>query len=198
MSLSRADRSGAVAAMLAFLLAMLVASCAPPPATLYTLDVPAAAVDAAPLSAKTMVIEIRRVAIPDYLDTQDLLVRDGSRLKRSTQGRWASRLSLNVTHFLAGLLGQRRPDALITDQPQTDVPSYRIFIRISTLDVTTSGVATLEADWQIVPHDPTRPSRRDRARFSITGPVATDQEVVLLNEAVLRKLADAIDVASLR
>ena len=41
-----------------------------------------------------MVIEIRRVIVPDYLDLQDILVRDGSRLERSPRGRWASRFSV--------------------------------------------------------------------------------------------------------
>ncbi len=49
--------------------------------------------------------------------------------------------------------GPAPPDALVTDQPQTEAPSYRILINISRLDVTSDGVATLEADWQIVPRD---------------------------------------------
>jgi Polyphosphate kinase 2 (PPK2)/ABC-type transport auxiliary lipoprotein component len=73
-------------------------------------------------------------ATPDYLDSQDILARDGSTLVRSIHGRWASRFSLAATHFLAGPLAQRRPNALITDQPQFEVPGYRIFITISMLD----------------------------------------------------------------
>ena len=89
------------------------------------------------------------MVVPDYLDTQDILVRAGSTLDRSREGRSASRLSLGATHFLAGRLAERRPDALVTDQPQIGAPDYRIFLTINTFDVTTSGVATLEADWLI-------------------------------------------------
>ena len=159
---------------------------------------PAAAAESAPLGGKPVVIEVRRVAIPDYLDTQDILVRAGSTLDRSREGRWASRLSLGATHFLAGRLAERRPDALVTDQPQIAPPNYQIFVTINTFDVTTGGVATLEADWLIIPHNPAAPTRRARAQFSATGPVETDQDVVLLDKAVLQQLANSIDVASLR
>jgi uncharacterized protein len=176
----------------------LLGSCAAPPLALYTLGGPAIAADAPPLGGKAVVIEVRRVTLPDYLDTQDILVRHGNTLERSARGRWASRLSLGVTDLLTGRLARRRPDALVTDQPQTEAPSYRILINISRLDVTADGAATLEADWQIVPRDPAMPTRRDRAGFSVAGPVATDQDVVTLEETVLDRLAGAINITSLR
>jgi uncharacterized lipoprotein YmbA len=136
---------------------VLTASCASPSLTLYTLGLPSAASDTAPLGAKPVVIEVRRVAIPDYLDSQDIVVRDGTILVRSTQGRWASRVSLGVTHFLTARLARRRPDALITDQPQIESPNFRLFVTISTLDITSGGTATLDADWLIVPRDSAPP-----------------------------------------
>jgi uncharacterized lipoprotein YmbA len=179
-------------------LACVVASCASPSLTLYTLGAPTAPADAAPLGAKPVVIEVRRVAVPDYLDTLDILVQDGNTLVRSTQGRWATRVSVGVTRFLTASLARRRPDALVTDQPQVEPPNYRLFVTISTLEVTRAGTATLDADWQIVPRNPAQPTRRGRAQFTATGPVATDQDVVTLTTNVLRQLADAIDIAGLR
>jgi uncharacterized protein len=178
--------------------ALLLTSCASPPLSLYTLGGPAITTDARPLSGRATVIEIPRVTVPDYLDTQDILVRHGSTLERSSRGRLASRLSLGITDLLTARLAQRRPDALVTDQPQTEAPTYRILINISRLDVAADGVATLEADWQIVPRDPAIPTRRDRAGFSVTGPVATDQDVVTLEETVLDRLANAINITGLR
>jgi uncharacterized lipoprotein YmbA len=185
-------------ASLAFALACLLASCASPPLTIYTLGAPAAAVGTGPLGQKTMVIEVRRVSVPDFLDSQDILVRDGNVLVRSTQGRWATRLSLEATYFLTSELARRRPDALVTDQQPIEPPNDRIFVTISRLDVTSAGTATLDADWQIVPRDPKQPVRRGRAQFTSSGPVATDQDVVTLTKAVLAQLAEAIDVPSLR
>ena len=89
------------------------------------------------------------------------------------------------------------PD-LVTDQPQPEAPNDRIFLTISTFDVTSAGMATLEADWTIVPRNPAQPTRRQRARFTATGPVATDQDVVALMQTVLTQLADAMDIAKLR
>jgi uncharacterized lipoprotein YmbA len=186
------------ALILPFAATALLTSCAAPSLALYTLGAPAVTSDTGPLGGRATVIEIARVTLPDYLDTQDILVRNGNTLERSHQGRWASRLSLGITDLLTARLAQRRPDALVTDQPQTQAPSYRILINISRLDVTVGGVATLEADWLIVPRDPAMPTRRNRAQFSATGPVATDQDVVALEEGVLDRLANAIDVTRLR
>jgi hypothetical protein len=107
-------------------------------------------------------------------------------------------VSLGVTAYLTGMLQQRRPDALVTDQTQIDPPTYRLFVTIGTLDITKAGTATLDADWTIVPRNPALPTQRARGHFTSTGPVATDQDVVTLTLAVLRQLADAIDVAGLR
>jgi uncharacterized protein len=178
--------------------ALLTVSCASPPLTLYTLGVPSASADTAPLGGKPMVIEVRRVTVPDYLDTEDILVRDGNTLVRSSQGRWGTRVSLGVTYFLTGKLAQRRPDALVSNQTPIEAPTYRLFINIGTLDVTSSGTVTLDANWELVPRDPALPVRRHRGRFTSTGPATTDQDVVALTVAVLQQLADAIDVTSLR
>jgi uncharacterized lipoprotein YmbA len=178
--------------------ALLLASCAGPPLTLYTLGTPGLALDAAPLGRRAVVIEVARVSLPDALDTEDILVRHGSVLRRSEQGRWASRLSAGITRLLVARLAQRRPDALVTAQPQTEAPAYRVLVNISRLDVTAEGTAALEADWQVVPRDPALPPRRDRGAFSATGAVATDRDVVALEGAVLDQLAARIGDAGLR
>ncbi len=175
-------------------LALLLASCSAPPLTLYTLGPPPAAIDAAPPGQRPLVIALSRVTIPDELDTEDLVTRDGSTLVRSIHGRWASRLSLGITDRLTSRLAQRRPDALVTDRPLTDSPSYRVLVNIARLDVSTAGVATLDADWLIQPRDPAAPSVRDRGHFTATGSVATDQDVVTLIGNVLDQMAAAIDI----
>jgi uncharacterized lipoprotein YmbA len=174
--------------------ALLAASCASPSLRLYTLDTQPASVPHSPSSQPSVVIEIRRVSIPDYLDSEDILVRRDNVLDRSSRGRWATRLSLGVTRFLTARLAQRRPDALVTDQLQAATPAQRIDIAISELDVTVAGNGTLDANWQVTPRDPKHPSLRGRGRFSATGPVATDQQVVTLMTRLLQQLADAIEL----
>jgi hypothetical protein len=173
--------------------ALLLASCASPPLTLYTLGT-APASDAAPLGARPVVIAVARVTMPDELDTEDLVVRDGSVLRRSTKGRWASRLSLGITDRLTQRLAERRPDALVTDRPLSDAPNERIQVNIGRLDMDSDGTATLDADWMIVPRDPRAPTRRDRGHFTASGPVATDADVVALLGKVLDQLAAAIAI----
>jgi len=172
--------------------AVVLSDCAAPAVTLYTLGVPSAAPDTVPLGSKPVVIAIARVSLPDELDTEDLFVRDGSMLRRSHQGRWASRLSLGITDRLTERLMRRRPDALVTDRPLTETPAYRVLINIGRLDVSTDGRATLDADWLVVPNDATLPALRDRGHFAIAGSVATDQDIVTLVGLVVDRLADAI------
>jgi uncharacterized protein len=186
---ARAFLSGTVVALLA--------SCAGPPLTLYTLNVPSAAAGGTPLGTTPLVIEIPRVTVPDELDSQDIVYRNGDVLHRSDQGRWASRLSLGITARLAERLAARRPDALVTDRAQTESPTYRLLVNIDRLDITAAGTATLAADWIIVPHDVKKPIRRDRLRVSETGPVAKDQDVVTLVGRLVDRLAEAIDVRRL-
>jgi uncharacterized lipoprotein YmbA len=180
-----------------------LSTCASPPLTLYTLGTPAIASEARhsgiasearPSGKVSFVVAVARVTIPDELDTEDIFVRDGSTLRRSVQGRWGSRLSLGITDRLTERLAGRYPHALVTDRPLTETPSYRVLINIGRLEVTTEGVATLDADWLVVPRDPGALARRDRAHFSATGPVATDQDVVTLMGVVLDQLAGAIDI----
>jgi hypothetical protein len=177
--------------------ALLLAGCAGPPLTVYTLNVPSSPAESAPLGSG-VVIQIVRVAVPDELDSQDIVYRNGDILHRSQIGRWASRMSLGITDRLTERLAARRPDALVTDQPRADAATYRVQINISRLDVTAAGSATLEADWTIVPRDPAKPVLRDRVRLTASGSVATDQDVVALVGGLLDRLAAAIDVAGLR
>jgi uncharacterized lipoprotein YmbA len=175
--------------------AAFVASCASPPLTVYTMEPSVGGSDAA-LADKIKVLEVKRLAIPDAFDNQDIMVRHASTFARSSNGRWASRLSLNATFFLTCQIAQRRPDVLVTDQPQIEPPDYRLFVTINALDVTSNGAATLEADWLAVPRNLALPSFRQRGRFSVTGSAATDQDVVSLYTDLLRQLADAVAASS--
>ena len=174
---------------------LLLASCGAPPLTVYTLAAPATAADAAPAGRTKLVIAVARVSIPDALDTEDIVVRnDGSVLRRSRSGRWASRLSLGITDRLTQLLAERRPDALVTDRPLSDAAILRVLVNIERLDVTAAGVATLDADWLVVRRDAGAPVVPVRGHFSATGPVGTDQDVVTLVGHLVDRLAAAISI----
>jgi uncharacterized protein len=174
---------------------VLLAGCASPPVRFYTLGAPAIAVGAVPtgiVTPTTPVVAVARVALPDYLDGQEIVVRDGNRIENSATGRWAGRLSLGATDLITARLAEARHDLFVTDQPQTLPATWRLAVNISRLDVTRHGTASLDADWSIIPNDPHRPILHSRASFSQGGPATTDGETASLTQAVLDQLADRI------
>ena len=183
-------------ARIALLCSMAVAGCAGPPLSLYTLadNNPATL---APLTARPLVISVARVTIPDALDSEDILVRDGAILRRSNKGRWASRLSIGITDLLTAQLAARRPGALITDQPQAAPVSARLLMDIGQLDINANGTAAITASWTIIPTDTAVPIQRGRTSFSAQGSTATDQDVVTLTKTIVTRLAPQIDLAGL-
>ena len=179
-----------------------VAACASPPVTLYVLGAAGGGSGAEPGTTRSgpMVIELARLSLPDYLDNEDIVVRQGSTLQVSHTGRWASRLSEGATALITARLAQTRPGVLVTRQTQAVTPAYRIRINISRFDVATAGStvdASLDADWSIVPGDPGRAPRRDRTHLSASGPGGSDQDVVAIQTTLLSRLADAIDITRL-
>lgn len=177
---------------LAVLTALAVAACAAQPLRLYTLNDPAAMGPSGMLRPGAPVIEVDRLILPDYLDTVDILVRRGNVLERSDGARWASRLSILATNLLSARLATRVPDALVTDHWRGTAPDYRIMVQVTGLDVTSGGVASLDAYWQILPRDHRLQAVRNRTQIRVTGPVATDQEVVDLETELFERLAAAI------
>ena len=151
-----------------------------------------------PLKPGQNTIEVARLALPDYLDTQDILLRNGHAVAASREGRWASRLSLAATDLITDELTPRVPNALVTDEPQAIPPTYRILINVRRLDVTSQGRAVLEANWSILTVNPETLLERSRGRFEATGPAAHAGDVVALQQDVLKQLAAAIDVSVLR
>ncbi len=173
-------------------LSLLVGACAAPGLTLYTLTAPAGGDGALPPGGHLVVVAVGRVTVPDEIDTEDLFVRDGSMLRRSSVGRWASRLSLGVTDRLSERLGERRRDLLVTARPLTETPAYRVLVNAGRLEVSAAGVAVMEADWLVVPANGRMPLERNRGVFTATGTVVTDAGVVALVGGLVDRLAEAI------
>ncbi|MBB2168995.1 membrane integrity-associated transporter subunit PqiC [Gluconacetobacter aggeris] len=173
----------------------LLAACASPPVRFYTLGAPAIATGAVPVGAvtpATPTVAVARVTLPDYLDGQDLIARDGNRIERSATGRWASRLSLGATDLITARLAQSRTDLFVTDQPQILPATWRLAVNISRLDIAHDGTASLAADWSIIPHDEHQPLIHQRATLTRQGPATTDDQVATLTQSILDDLAERI------
>ena len=176
----------------------MLAACASPPVRFSTLGAPAIATGAVPVGSvtpTTPVVTVARVTLPDYLDGQDLIARDGNRIERSATGRWASRLSLGATDLITARLAESRTDLFVTDQPQVLPATWRLAVNISRLDIAHDGTASLVADWSIVPHDERQPLLHQRASLTRQGPAATDDQVATLTQAILNDLAERISAS---
>ena len=184
--------------------ALALAGCAAaPPLRVYTLAAgPESAAEAmnAPDPSPppgAPLIEIARVSLPDSVDSRDLVVRRGDLLERSSTGRWASRLSLAATDLLTARLAKRRSDAWVTDQLQARTPEYRLLVHISRLDITSTGSGSVEAVWEIVPHDACEAIVRRRIQFTMSGAVGTDEAVARFERSLLERLSNDIDISNL-
>jgi hypothetical protein len=146
------------------------------------------------LSRRPAVIEVDRLILPDYLDSQEILLRNGSVLERSPTGRWVSRLPLLATDLVTSRLATRAPRALVTDQGLGERPQYRIVIHVARMDINENGRASMDADWQILARDREGRSTMGRAHISIAGSTATDMDTVRLETVMFDRLADAISL----
>ena len=175
---------------------LLLAGCAGPPLRLYTLGMPSDREAPQPhLSPRASTIAIGHVVVPDYLDTQDILVRNGEEIHRNQSSRWASRLSIGITNLVTNEIASFHPSELITDQPLADAATMQIQINVSRFDVDSSGQVVLEANWSILPSDPNKPLIRDRAQIRDSGPVTTSADVAALMRGTVIKLADKINAS---
>lgn len=169
-----------------------LSGCAAPPVQFYTLGAPAIAQADAAIPATVPVLNVSHVALPDYLDSQDILTRQGDRLDRSTNGRWASRLSQGVTDLLAAKLGQDWPGYMVTTQPLAESPALRLAVNISRMDIDSSGQGSLAADWALIPADEHQPILRSRGSFTTQGNITTDAGKVALTRELVEQLASRI------
>ncbi|WP_337249220.1 PqiC family protein [Gluconobacter sphaericus] len=170
----------------------LMSGCAAPPVQFYTLGAPAITQNTAALPASAPVLSVSHVTLPDYIDSQDILIRHGDQLDRSPNGRWGSRLSQGVTDLLAAHLGQDWPGYAVTTQPLAETPALRLAVNISRLDLNSSGQGALTADWALIPSDEHQPVQRSRASFTSQGSVTTDSGKVALTRTLVEQLAARI------
>lgn len=170
----------------------LLAGCASSPVTFFTLA-PVLSLDSAPSSSvHAPVVYVPRMVFPDYLDSQDIVLREGSRLIRSPNGRWASRLSQSATDLIVARLAHDWRTANVTTHAPIETPSLRLGITVERLDMTTDGHAALLATWTALPKDESRPVRQGRTQLSVEGSVQDDAAQTALLQTLFRQLADRI------
>mgnify|MGYP003362312965 CR=1 FL=1 len=183
--------------------ALMLSACSSAPVRFYTLGAPAIATGALsptttsqPITGSTPVIEVERARLPDYLDSQDIMVRDGHEIVRSGLGRWASRLSVGATDLITARLAQKWPDMFVTDQPQPDRPTWRLQLNISRLDVSRDGKSALNADWAIIPEDSRANILRNRTVIVTDGNTTSgNANIAGVTENLLNELSNRIEAS---
>lgn len=141
-------------------------------------------------------IIITPITLPDYLDTTDIVTRENSSLHHSVNGRMSSVLSVAVTDYVTHLLSVKNPTLFITNQRQVGMPTSQILINISHLDVQNlgnqNGSAILEADWCIIPRNEHLPINKQKGTFFASGSIASDSDVIKIEQALLIQLVNQI------
>lgn len=115
---------------------------------------------------------VRRVLLPDYLDTTDITLRSGQHeVKASATGRWGERLSEGLTDALAADLAARLPQEDLPQQrPPQDFAIAQVLVTVEALDLWPDGRCVLAASWSIV--DPDYPARVIKGSDTFTTPAA--------------------------
>lgn len=180
---------------LPFSLAVVAANlsaCAGPPPQEYVLATPATADSTLMVRAALPVVHVERVVLPDYLDTRDIVIRRNREVVVSETGRWAERLSLGATRFLAACLAARLNGVAVTSTPPIDPPVLRVIVDVLSFDVIQDGPVVLAAHWTIT--DGTGQTSLATAHVTLRESVAgtRDGAVVAAMSLAFEKLANRI------
>jgi uncharacterized lipoprotein YmbA len=146
--------------------------------------------------ARKQRLEVRRILVPDYLDSSDILMRSGSNeLKASATGGWGERFSLGLTRAVVADLAARMPQYSIVEDGSSSA-RRQLRITISALDLWPDGSCVLAANWSIFDQDSSIPVTSGSGTFdSVTANGTVTASDANLVDAVTRtvgKLADSI------
>jgi uncharacterized protein len=172
---------------------MLLLGCAGSPLPrIYVLGAPAAPDPGVVNESGRRVIELPTVALPDYLDSSDIVVRNGqNELIPSKTGRWGERLSVGITHALEGALARRLPGVLVTHTSVTAQASASLLVNVEAFDVHPDGRCVLTARWML-PGD-TGQSGTISQQGTFVTQAAVSSGGALSDDAMVSAMAAAID-----
>jgi uncharacterized lipoprotein YmbA len=134
--------------------------------------------------------------VPDYLDTEDILLREGAHGLAATPGaRWGERLSAGMTRALTAALIARLPDFRVAAARPPDPLARQVLVDVSAFDVDRDARCELRASWTITVAGAAAPAQRGQAVFVTpagSASPAPDSTVVAAMAATVALLADAV------
>ena len=185
---------------LALVAVILLAGCGLSPLPrFYVLGTPAEPNPAVANEVGRPVIELPTVALPDYLDSTDIVVRNGqNELTPSTTGRWGERLSLGITHALEGALARRMPGVLVTHTSMPGQVALTLLVNIVAFDVHPNGQCVLTARWMLAGDSGQPPRLSQQGTFVTKAPGSSgsipDAAIVAAMAASVDQLANRIAI----
>jgi uncharacterized lipoprotein YmbA len=143
------------------------------------------------------VVELRTVSLPDYLDTSEILARDGrNELKVSRTGQWAERLSVGVARALSASLARRLPGILMTRDALSSQTYRSLLVDVDAFDIRPDGHCVLTAHWSVLGVDRRTIEVSERGTFVTSAPVSgggvADSAIVAAMQDAIEQLADHI------
>jgi len=145
----RRVRAAPFAVLVAAIFAMAACSLSGPPPTEYVLGTMPAATPAILPQTGLQVIEVKRVQLPDYLDTTDILERKGNELIPRATGRWGERLSVGMTRALTASLAARLPRMVVTATPPLERPARQVLVEVAAFEPREDHQVVLVARWTV-------------------------------------------------
>jgi uncharacterized lipoprotein YmbA len=179
------------------LLLILTACGSSPVRRAYVLNAPADPVARAASLAGRPVLELRRVSVPEYLDTTDILTRDGRNgLSASATGRWGERLSLGIADALAADLDRRLPRWLVVRSASGDQKARQLLVDVDAFEPRPDGNCVLTARWALVDGDQhaVLTQQRDTIVTRVAPAGDPDAAVVAAMGAAIEQLVDKIAI----
>ena len=170
-----------------------LAACAsgPPPAFYVLGAMPPAATRTVPETGVPVVL-VKPVMVPDYLDTTDLVVRDGGEVIPSRTGRWGERLSVGITRTLAAGLADRLPCMKVTAAQSPERPVRQVLVDVDAFEARTDGLIILTARWSIMDGAGRGPMLAERITLTVPLAGTGDAAIVAAMTRAVSDLADRI------
>ncbi|SEH25923.1 PqiC family protein [Magnetospirillum fulvum] len=136
-------------------------------------------------------IELKKVTVPDYLDSTDILRRIGPHeLTPSPSGRWGERLSLGLTDALTAAVSRQLPNRMVTNHPIA-APLWRIAVDVERIDIHDT-ICVLSARWSITGQENAKKSSWEHATFSESAATMDDPAIAAAMTKIVNDLADRI------
>lgn len=172
----------------------LAACTSGPPPTLYVLGATASATAKSVSEMRLPVVLVKPVIIPDYVDTTDLVIRNGGEVIPSRTGRWGERLSVGIRRTLTSGLADRLPGMKVTAVQPPERPVRQVLVDVDAFEARTDGLVVLSARWSVMEDSGRGPTLAEH--FTGTVPLAGngDAAIVAAMTKAVSDLAERIAV----